>query len=47
MSERERAGVGPDPARPVDDAGPFDDARQLGCREPSRGAGTIRAIASA
>ena len=25
---RERTGVGPHPARPIDDAGPFDDARQ-------------------
>ena len=32
---RERRRVGPDPARPIDDAGALDDARQLGARAPS------------
>ena len=43
---RERAGVGADPARPVDDARPLDDPRQ-GLPSAADRAGTIRAIASA
>ena len=34
---RERADVGPDPARPVDDAGALDDARQLRPEGRARG----------
>ena len=34
---RERAGVGADPARPIDDAGPLDDARQRAAERRRQG----------
>ena len=43
----ERAGVGADPAGPIDHAGPLDDAGQRRRRAPLARAGTIFAIASA